>query len=167
MSPFALRLLKIALPISVAAALAATVVPRAMAAAKHIEHGAGCHFFFGSPAPFGEQHRGDGLMHQDTAATQDAICALERSNTTNTTGLLDLEIRLVQLQGKSVTVLCDAGAQRTDGSTVKFINKTGTGTHIKIDFGAGLNASTSGGSYFVGCSLPAFTTIQSVFSSEP
>jgi hypothetical protein len=166
MTPTARRLLKSALLLCFAISVAAAVAPRAGAAAKHIEHGSVCQFF-ADPPPLGTQHRGDGLMHQDTSRTVDAICSLERSNTTNTTGLLDLEIRLVQLQGHTVSVTCTAGAQRTDGSTAKFISKSGTGTKIKIDFGAALDTSSSGGSYFVGCSLPAFTTIESVFSSEP
>jgi hypothetical protein len=164
------RPLKVAAFFVASAGLALVVVPRAGATAKHIEHGAACQWFFDGidqPPPLGGQHRGEGIMHQDTGSLVTAVCALERSNTTNTTGLLDLEVRIVSLEGNTVSVTCFADAQRTDGSTALSVAKSGFGTNFKIDFGSALNKSSSGGSYVVSCDLPAFTTIQSVYSSEP
>jgi hypothetical protein len=164
------RPLQVAVAVVAFAGSAFVAVPRASASAKHIVHGAGCLWFNdGSdiPPPFGGRHHGLGLHHQEQGAVVTAICAPERSNTSNTNGLLDLEIRILSLDGTNKSVNCYASSQRTDGSSVLDVSKSGFGTNFKIDFGATLNKSVSGGSYIIACDLPAFAALVSMYSSEP
>ena len=92
-------------------------------------------------------------------------CPILRDNTTNTTGLADVELQVAVSSG---SMTCTAGAYDASAfGTVKTVAKTTTGTgNSKLDWGTALNKSSSVGTFAIDCTVPPFGQIYSLRYSE-
>ena len=92
-------------------------------------------------------------------------CPILRDNTTNTTGLADVELQVAVSSG---SMTCTAGAYDASAfGTIKTVVKTTTATgNSKLDWGAALNKSSSVGTYAIDCDVPPFGQIYSLRYSE-
>lgn len=99
----------------------------------------------------------------------EAVCPIVRDNTTNTTGLDDLDVYgLNQNDPGTDTFSCTAYAKTAGGNTDDSytVSTTTLGT-VSFSFGTNINVSSSGGNYVVVCTAGALDYLYSYVSSEP
>lgn len=95
-----------------------------------------------------------------------AVCSLVRDNTTNTNGLLALQVRLMKNDGASQT--CTARSHDAFGNLLKAVSRSVSGTGGKtLSWGTSLNVSGAGSYYSVTCSLNGGTAVSNLYWNEP
>jgi hypothetical protein len=119
----------------------------------------------GAPGTFAI-YRTDGV-ELSGPSSGNILCTLFRDNTTNTTGMQDLEVS-VNDPTSGGGISCLAVSTKRDGSSFKTAERhtTKTGEQI-LDFGGSLNSSVSKGHYSITCSVAVGGVIHNIYYLEP
>ena len=122
---------------------------------------------FQSPQVPPAEYSTNGWAHFDDSGPHEVVCGIDRFNLTNTNGLRDLDIRLNNQSGETVSLACTAYSARPDGSAIKIVNQPATfiGPH-RVDFGDSLDLSVAYGAYSVACSLPRSVVLNNILQRE-
>jgi hypothetical protein len=161
---------KLRLP-SLMCALLVSAFSESAEAGKRVIHGSECQISLNS------RRDDDALVfynalgvHTKSGDMLQVTCPIARHNTSNTNGLLDLEVRFAVITPQistAQTATCYARSLRPDGTVHKFVQKSNSGFTFKVDFDGAFNSGVSGGSYVVDCDVPNFTHLLQILVSEP
>lgn len=101
------------------------------------------------------------------SATTTITCPMVRDNATNTDGLDDLDVFLVNASGGAIT--CTAYSLDSYGNVTQSDpeSTTSSGVNEHLNWGANLSSSSSGGTYVVVCTLAADDRLYTYIWDEP
>jgi hypothetical protein len=119
-----------------------------------------------------ENVQGQGLFHENPGIRNSAsssrlvLCPLERDNTGNGNGLLDLSLGAAVTTGP---ITCVALSFSQLGSVIKSVFQQSSGNNVNttISFSSTLNQSSNLGVYDLQCELPSGAAILSINYNEP
>jgi len=109
-----------------------------------------------------------GGVNNASGGPAEILCTLFRDNTTNLTGMQDLEMSISDPSTSPGGFSCNAFSLDRKGVIKKNVNRVNSVTGESVlDWGSSVNISVSKGYYAIHCTIPNGATIHSLYYLEP